>query len=486
VIARITSLLWPKSLYRQILLVAALALFVAQAINAALLINSARNRAAGEAATLLISRITVQAERQEERGTTWGEEPQQRNRSQRSRLQRNRLRHSPAIAIDVNNERLSLRGFDLEKDFTARADEFLSQTEYGLTEIRVYSGPVENLPQSLTEGPMKSRFIQRLRRSGQPMPSEAILFVGKTSNGKWISAASFVRDRERGSIIAMLLQTLTLYVAVMIPLAWVAGRIAKPLERLTERVGRVGLTDEVSPLESEGPADIRNLVDSFNIMQARVSSLLGEKDVMLGAIGHDLKTPLAALRVRVESVEDDEEREKMVASIDEMVIILDDILTLARLGKSGEALQRTDIGALLESVVDEFAGTGDAATFEEGHARILATIRPVLLRRALRNLIGNALKHGGSAAVSAAEGTSGIIIKIADNGPGIPPEKMEDMFAPFARMESSRNRATGGSGLGLTIARAIAKAHGGDVRLENRMEGGLTALLLLPGERAIS
>ena len=121
-----------------------------------------------------------------------------------------------------------------------------------------------------------------------------------------------------------------------------------------------------------------------------MSVLLGEKDVMLGAIGHDLKTPLAALRVRIESVDDDGEREKMASTIDEMVTILDDILTLARLGKSGEALQSVDVGALVESIAGEFAGT----TFHSPPNRIVAHIRPVLLRRALRNLIGNAVTYG--------------------------------------------------------------------------------------------
>jgi signal transduction histidine kinase len=470
VIKKAISLLWPKSLYRQILLVAALALLVAQLINAAMLLNSARTRSAAEAATLLVSRVATQAERLDERRIKWGEEPQQRNRRGRN----------PAISIVVNDRRLILPGFSLEEDFTQRADELLSQPEYGLSDIRLVSGPVVQLPKPLTVGPMQSRFVERLRRRGEQIPTETILLTAKAPNGKWISAASFVRARGRGSILSMLLQTLTLYVAVMIPLAWIAGRIVRPLERLTERVGRVGLADEVELLKSEGPADIRNLVDSFNVMQARVYSLLGEKDVMLGAIGHDLKTPLAALRVRVESVEDDDEREKMVASIDEMVIILDDILTLARLGRSGEALQRTDIGALLESVVDEFMASDASVRFEESSTRILATIRPILLRRALRNLISNAVKHGGSALASAEDTNNGIVIKITDVGPGVPIEKMEDMFSPFTRMETSRNRSTGGSGLGLTIARAIARAHGGDVRLENRAEGGLIASLSIP------
>jgi signal transduction histidine kinase len=226
-------------------------------------------------------------------------------------------------------------------------------------------------------------------------------------------------------------------------------------------------------MPSEGPNDVRQLIDSFNAMQARVSTLLGEKDVMLGAIGHDLKTPLAALRVRVESVEDDAEREKMAATIDEMVTILDDILMLARLGRSGEAVQSVDIGALAESVAGEFA----SASFVEPERRIVADVRPVLLKRALRNLIDNAVTYGKSATVSVRQADGTTSVEIADDGPGISGSEIDAMFEPFARADASRNRATGGSGLGLTIARAIARSHGGDVVLENRSERGLRASL---------
>jgi signal transduction histidine kinase len=281
-----------------------------------------------------------------------------------------------------------------------------------------------------------------------------------------------------------LVKALAIFAAVMIPLALVARRIVRPLERLTEQAARVGIIDEASPLESKGPADIRNLIDSFNDMQARVTSLLGEKDVMLGAIGHDLKTPLASLRVRVESVEDDIEREKMAATIDEIVMILDDILTLARLGKSGEPLQRTDIGALLESVIEDFEGAVEMIDMVPLSARVIANIRPVLIRRALRNLIGNAIKHGGSAVLSVQQSAGKIHINIDDNGPGIPADQIENMFTPFVRTDASRNRATGGSGLGLTIARAIARSHNGEVMLTNRIEGGLRAVMTLADKEA--
>jgi signal transduction histidine kinase len=313
----------------------------------------------------------------------------------------------------------------------------------------------------------------RFRNPDKPLPDKAVLFSARLPDGKWINAAGLVRPNEQASILALLLQTFTLFIAVMIPLALVAHRIAKPLSKLTSRVQRVGLAGEIEPLPAEGPEDVRQLVEAFNAMQSRVSNLLGEKDVMLGAIGHDLKTPLAALRVRIESVDDDEEREKMASTIDEMVTILDDILTLARLGKSGEALQSVDIGALAESISEEY----EAATFVASDVRVIARVRPVLLRRALRNIIGNAITYGGLAEIRVSEASGEVEIIVDDEGPGIHPDIIESMFEPFMRAEKSRSRATGGSGLGLTIARAIARAHGGDVILQNRGEGGFRATL---------
>ncbi len=473
---RLLPLIWPQNLYRQILLVVALALFVAQSINAVMLFKGERARSRVESATLLVGRVASQADRLAERGREWGIVNRDGGPGQH--------RRAISLIVDDNAENAQniSRHFIRRDEFTEHAREFLGQQDYGLSDITIAQGRIDALPMELKIGPMQSRAVQRMRRSSGQMPGEAMVLTAKTNNGKWISAAAFVRPRDHGAIWAMILQTLTLYIAVMIPLALVAHRIVKPLERLRERVGQVGLGDEIEPLVAEGPSDIRNLVDSFNVMQARVSNLLSEKDVMLGAIGHDLKTPLAALRVRVESVDDDDEREKMAASIDEMVVILDDILMFARLGKSGEAKKSTDIGALAESVLDEFDVPGVMVSFAPPESRIIADIRPVLIRRALRNLIGNAIKHGGSVALSLSKQAGKLSVFVDDNGPGIPEQNMEDMFIPFSRAEQSRNRATGGTGLGLTISRAIARSHGGEVILENRPSGGLRAVLELIGD----
>jgi signal transduction histidine kinase len=460
--------IWPKSLYGQILLVAASALLVAQIVNAALLLAGTRGRAITEATTMVVTRVANQLERQQERGPGIANEARNRIISEGPRRRR-----GPPVSINYAAQPLVIPRYDIDDDLTGRANEFLAASNLGLSQVKLAVGSIKLLPGELRE-PLLRRFaLSKMRQNRPEQPRFAVLMTARTEDGRWLSAAALVRPTEAGSLIALVLQTLLLYIAVLVPLALVARRIAKPLGSLTERVQRVGLTEAIEPMPSQGPNDVRQLIDSFNVMQARVSTLLGEKDVMLGAIGHDLKTPLAALRVRVESVEDDSERDKMVATIDEMVTILDDILMLARLGKSGEAMQSVDIGALAESIAGEFP----AATFIEPESRVVAKVRPVLLRRALRNLTGNAITYGKTATVIVRQVGDNSVVEICDEGPGIPASLMDGIFEPFARADASRNRGTGGSGLGLTIARAIARSHGGDVSLENRSEGGLRAIL---------
>lgn len=470
--------LWPRSLYGQILLVVAAALLVAQGINAALLLSGARIRAVVEASTMVVGRVVNQVERSREFSLPLDHEARRYTKDPKpSRFRQN------FTPIMVSPSPLVVPGFEAQSEMTERANEFLAQTGTGLKGAQLSLGPIASLPAELRDAlsrrPMGPSVAQ-MRRPEQNRAQDAVMLSVQADDGRWITTATKVRPNSADSKWALLIQTLLLYIAVMIPLALVARRISRPLRQLTGRVQRVGLTDEVAPLPAEGPEDIRQLVDAFNAMQARVSSLLGEKDVMLGAIGHDLKTPLAALRVRIESVEDDSEREKMAATIDEMVTILDDILMLARLGRSGEAPQRTDLDALVESVVEEFEDSGKAASFSAGDQRHVANCRPVLLRRALRNLISNAVLYGKQADVRVEQAAGRLNICIDDDGPGILPADIESMFEPFARAEKARNRATGGTGLGLTIARAIARSHGGDVKLVNRPEGGLSAILELP------
>jgi signal transduction histidine kinase len=297
--------------------------------------------------------------------------------------------------------------------------------------------------------------------------------------GKWVTTEARIGNRPQRFGGWLIGQTLILYVIVLLPLLWIGSRLARPLKQLTgsaQQFARTGLADAV---DERGPGDVRDLTMAFNAMRARIIAMLDEKDRMLGAIGHDLRTPLASLRVRTESVEDDVERGRMSETIDEMNRMLEDILSLARAGRSTESVQKVDLAALADAVVEDFIELGSPVDLADSD-RAVAFARPQQIRRALRNLIENAIVYGDRAHVSVVHGDGAIRITVADEGPGIAEDRMGEMLEPFTRLEGSRNRETGGAGLGLALVRAIMAEHQGELRLENRPEGGLAASLVLP------
>ncbi len=321
--------------------------------------------------------------------------------------------------------------------------------------------------------------------------SREFLLAGLKREGEtnWSVARAAIPPPNRGGLFAIILQTLVLYLILVGGLAFLLRRITRPLAELADRTDRfAGASGDLQPLAPSGPDDMRRLISAHNAMQQRIAALIGEKDVMLGAIGHDLKTPLAALRVRIESVPDDAERARMAASIKDITETLDDILSLARVGRPSDPLERTDLGALVGSVVEEYEDMGSDVALVANDAaseRIAMNLRATWLRRALRNLIGNALRYGEEARVSLRRQGGEAVICITDKGPGIPADRIAAMLEPFTRGETSRNRGTGGAGLGLTLARAIAEQHGGTLRLSNRLAEnnkveGLLAELRLP------
>jgi signal transduction histidine kinase len=199
---------------------------------------------------------------------------------------------------------------------------------------------------------------------------------------------------------------------------------------------------------------------------------------MLAAISHDLRTPLTSLRLRAEFVQDHDLQEKMLKTIEEIQTMTEAALSYAREDAAVEATRTVDLSALVGSLCDDLAELGQNVTVSEG-PKVLYRCRPDSLRRAIRNLVENAVRYGERATVSVVRNADSLDIVVEDTGPGIPPADMEQVFAPFFRLEQSRNRETGGVGLGLSIARAIARHHGGDILLENRTEG-LRAVIRLP------
>jgi signal transduction histidine kinase len=260
---------------------------------------------------------------------------------------------------------------------------------------------------------------------------------------------------------------------------WIASRLSRPLRDLTAAAARVGSAGEPLQLAVRGPDDVKQTLEAFNVMSRRVSQLLGEKDVMLGAIGHDLRTPLASLRIRLETMEPEAERLKAIRTIEEASELLEDILELARRGRSNEVLRPIDISVLVQDIVEDYVEIGLPVALRDTERSPVAC-RPVLFRRALRNLIDNAVAYGQTATVSVNQDGGNVLVSVEDGGPGMSAHALALATQPFHRGEASRSRMTGGAGLGLTIAEAIAKAHGGALQLANLTPNGLRATISLP------
>lgn len=296
--------------------------------------------------------------------------------------------------------------------------------------------------------------------------------------GTWLNAA-YAKSMPGSIWTSQSMVSLAITAGVLSVIAIIVARgIARPMRRLAVAAEALGRGESVPPLPESGPEDIRQTAVAFNRMQERLQRFVEDRTRMLAAIGHDLRTPLTSLRLRAEFVSDAEVQEKMLNTIGEMQTMTEAALAFAREEATVEATRTVDLSALVESLCDDLAELGQDVTFVDG-ARIRYRCRPDALRRAIRNLVENAVRYGERARVHLDRSGENVDIVIEDDGPGIPREDAERVFAPFFRMESSRNRETGGVGLGLSIARAIARHHGGDVLLANRQRG-LRATISLP------
>lgn len=298
-------------------------------------------------------------------------------------------------------------------------------------------------------------------------------------DGSWVNLeAPFVEEPDVLSTRSLVLLMLAA-LAIVAASVWAVRRLTEPLETLAHAAARLGSDVNAPPLEERGARELREAARAFNAMQGQLQHFVRDRMQMTAAISHDLRTPITRLRLRAELVDDEEQRRKMLADLDHMEALIDSTLTFAREDANREPAVSVD----LVSLVDDVCQDRPEATFQVDPvigARLPCQCRPVALHRCIDNLVNNAIKYGQVARVTLEREDSTARIRVDDDGPGIPPSDLERVFKPYERLEASRNEETGGAGLGLAIARMIARGHGGDVRLENRPGGGLTATLTLP------
>lgn len=314
---------------------------------------------------------------------------------------------------------------------------------------------------------------------GAPPPWRSLAATMQLSDGAWLSFDAGLPPVAPLVSWPFVAAMAIMSVIVVAASAWAVGRVTAPLGMIAAAAERLGRDVNAPPMAEAGSVEMRQAAQSFNNMQARLQRLLDNRTRMLGALSHDLRTPLTLLRLRTEALPDSEERERMLGTLDDADTMVGAALSFARDQTATEPLRRIDVGALVGAIVDDMADAGLNVTLTQSEPAVLEC-QPGALRRAISNLIDNALKYGGGAQVGLTAAPDAVRIVVDDNGPGIPEAELQRVFEPFHRLEASRSRETGGAGLGLSIAQAIAQAHGGEIVLANRAEGGLRATVTLP------
>ncbi|MBV8917412.1 ATP-binding protein [Bradyrhizobium sp.] len=318
------------------------------------------------------------------------------------------------------------------------------------------------------------------RNSDVAAPSELQIEIA-LRDGKWlaVTTSDFKLEPPLPAGVGWMLLFGPLLLLVSLMSLWMARRLARPISAFATAAERFGMGAEAVPLPERGPREVRTAIRAFNRMQERLRRFIDDRTQMVAAMSHDLKTPLTRLRLRAELIRNEAQRRKMLTDMDAMTAMIESTLAFVRDDTKREAPLLVDLGALVESACENAMDTGGRieVTAKQG---VNITCRPIAISRAVANLIDNAIKYGGCARVRLDCDGERAIVTIDDDGPGIPEDEREKVFAPFYRLEGSRNRDTGGVGLGLAVARTAAREHGGDVTLDSAASGGLRARLELP------
>ncbi|MEP0392486.1 MAG: ATP-binding protein [Erythrobacter sp.] len=311
-------------------------------------------------------------------------------------------------------------------------------------------------------------------------PIDGIVISIQLETGEWFNLSVTERRFEFGgeSIFSAIRIDFFFLLVGIIALFFVL-RLTRPLSRLTQAVSRFGTNLEVEDVEESGPVDIRKAIRRFNTMQREVRDEMKRRTQMLASVGHDIRTPLTALRVKAELIENEEAREDIIAGIEKMERITASALDFVRGESRSEPKQHVDLRALIESECSEFEELGYQVSFT-GESDVHYDCRPIALARAIRNLIDNSVKYAGSADVELVKGDEWIEIWVLDSGPGIPDDQKNRVLDPFTRLSDARESEKGGLGLGLAITKAIVDGHDGVLKLEPNQQKGLKAAIQLP------
>ena len=311
------------------------------------------------------------------------------------------------------------------------------------------------------------------------LPMTAIVISVRLQSGGWFNAEVHPHEWHLKDLVAQIIRYSLALVLVGVFALFLIRKLSRPLKQLTLAADEFADGLKVSPVDESGPPDLRRAIKSFNTMQQQVADDVRKRTDTLAAIGHDLRTPLTALRIRGELVDDDETRRDLVASIDKIDKVIASALEYLRGESRSEPLREVDLSTLLASECSDFEESGQKAEFT-GEKGVRLHCRPDALARAVRNLIENANKYGDGAVVELRSGVRYVDITVSDTGPGIPADKIDEALEPFRRLSAARESQQGGFGLGLAIVDAVSKGHDGLLLLEANNPSGLVATIRLP------
>jgi len=395
--------------------------------------------------------------------------------------------NAPPLSVSLDRPPIAPGTASAEADF--QQSMFTTALRYALGEdAQVNVIRIERAPESFRPGPRAGPPEMPMmqgrgwgRGMGPGFSPGATFFTVQVAlrDGTWVTFDSYLSPQTTGMPLRLALTLLillgTVIVLSLVAVRWVTG----PLSALATAAEKLGEDINRPPLPETGPIEAQRAARAFNTMQQRLSRFIADRTRIFTAMSHDLKTPITRLRLRSEMLDDEALRAKFAKDLQEMEAMVTQTLDFMRDASTQETVRRVDAMALLESLQTDYQDTGSRVEIEGKVAQPYPG-RPLALRRCLTNLVDNAIRYGGRATIKVEDAADRLTIRILDDGPGIPEQELEQAFEPFFRAEASRSRETGGTGLGLGIARNIARAHGGDLVLRNRPEGGLEAILTLP------
>ena len=346
--------------------------------------------------------------------------------------------------------------------------------------VRYVSGSVAKPPVGGEAGLPRPLGGSASRSSGSQVARHQVIQASiRLDDGSWLNYQTVRNVQDSSFPMRLVLSTALMVLAVIVAGICAARRVNAPLAAVARAAERLGEDATMAKLQEKGPLEVQRMARAFNQMQERIRNFIDDRTKMLAAISHDLRTPITRLRLRAEFIEDKGQHDKTLADLNHMEKMISSVLSFAKDEHQREGLEQIDLAALLLSICSDMSDTGHSVEYE-GAETLTVMGRPIALKRAFTNLVENAVKYGGQARVRLTAESKRAIVRIEDDGPGISEEDREKVFAPFFRIDRARNLETGGTGLGLALARSIIRAHGGDIRLSNLEPKGLQVEVALP------